>query len=86
MTPTPLMIALDRRLKKWRKRDESDAGYGVAAVYGINHIRQGLGEKEEVRSALLALVDLGRVQREVFTSGILWKAAPRDTIDVRGKR
>ena len=81
--PTPLMIAVYNRLRKWRKRDENDPDYAIAGHYGVNMIRQGLGEKEEVREALLALVAIGRVKRDEFTSGILWQAAPLDIIDCR---
>ena len=78
--PSPLMIALNKRLHKWRRREENDDG---RLWHGISHIRQGLGEKAEVRAALIALHAAGRVERFDASNGVYWRAAPVDTLDVR---
>lgn len=82
--PSPLMVAIDRRLAKWRKRDLSDPKWSAVGWYGVNLVRQGLtDDKAEAREALEALVASGRAHKWEGPSGILWSGAPRDVIDVR---
>lgn len=80
--PSPLMVALDRRLKAWRRRELNDDG---VLWHGINRIRQGLcDDKAEARTALLALVETGRAERFDCSSGVFWRALPPPMVDVRG--
>ena len=75
---TPTMIAIDRRLKQWRKRELNDDGI---LWHGINRIRQGIADKQEAKAALIALVETRRVEMFTCGSGQFWRARPVDTID-----
>ncbi|MGW8135408.1 hypothetical protein ACWGNZ_07190 [Sphingomonas zeae] len=80
--PSEVAIKVEQRLRKWRRFDEGPSGDGIR-IFGISQIRQGIGDKIEVRAALFDLHARGRVERHDCTNGTYWRAATLDIIDVR---
>lgn len=80
--PTPLELAVDRRLYKWRRSNKGDNDPRFPNWHGISAIANGLGSKVDVRAALATLVEKGRVERGDFSNGIYYRGAERDIINL----